>query len=942
MATTEPAVLKSSLAEFVRYRQEHLDGDEKGEAQVFLDRLFRAFGHPGVAEVGAKLEKRIKKTDAKGTAFADLVWKPRCLIEMKKSGVDLARHYRQAFDYWVDLVPDRPQYVILCNFDELWIYDFNRQMDAPVDRIRIDDLPSRSDALAFMLPVPQTPIFGNDLVAVTRDAAAKVARVFLELHARGIARQSAQRFVLQSVVAMFSEDIGLLPAKYFTRALSDSNTGSDAFDLVFNLFREMNSPGETRGGRYKGTPYFNGGIFAAVESFELTVEELDLLREAAATDWSGVRPEIFGTLFEGSMADDERHAHGAHFTSQADIARVIVPTIVRPWQKQIQSAGTLGELRQVLGDMYSYRVLDPACGSGNFLYVAYREMRRLEHEATTLLAERSKSKRSEGQGALAYVTPDHFYGIDRNPFAVEVAKVTMLMAKKLAADELGEGQQVLPLDNLDQSIVAGDALFVPWPQANAVVGNPPYLGRRKMVDELGLEYTQRLAKKYPRVGGVSDFVCYWFPLSHDHLPSGGRAGLVATQSIRETSSRRASLDYVVENGGVIHEAISSKPWSGDAVVHTSIVNWTKDEDVSPKTLWLNNGDLRLELDHIPASLSADVDVAEARPLPVNIKPKTSWQGQTPGVTDGYTLTPEEASDLIRRDRGSATVVHALAGGDELLHEFGPTRWIIDFPHDDRIEAQSDAPAALMHLEKNVLPQRNLLVAREIERNESSANAKPVVSHQRFMSTWWKLWRRRSDMVSEIEKLDRYIGLTITASWERPSVYTFIDASIRPAASIQAFAFDDDYSFGVLTSTIHRKWFEARCSKLKVDLRYTPTTVYNSFPWPQAPSASDVTTIAGIVSHILATREQYLSKGMTLAQQYNTFRQEGSSKLRELHDALDRAVSQAYGFNEDEDPLAQLLALNHDIYADPAVARGPGSNGLSGARVSNYRLVAERS
>ena len=146
--------MKSSLAEFVRYRREHLDGDEKGEAQVFLDRFFKAFGHEGVAEAGGKLEMRIKKSDAKGTAFADLVWKPRCLVEMKKAGVDLSRHYRQAFDYWAELVPDRPRYVILCNFDELWIYDFSRQMDAPVDRIKLDDLPNRSDALGFMLPNP--------------------------------------------------------------------------------------------------------------------------------------------------------------------------------------------------------------------------------------------------------------------------------------------------------------------------------------------------------------------------------------------------------------------------------------------------------------------------------------------------------------------------------------------------------------------------------------------------------------------------------------------------------------------------------------------------------------------------------------------------------------------------------------------------------------------
>ena len=385
------AGFRDRLTEFVRYRREFLRGDEKGEAQIFSEALFRAFGHAGVRQAGATLEQRIKKKDAKGTAFADLMWKPRCLIEMKKTGVDLGRVYRQAFDYWVQAVPDRPRYVVLCNFDEFWVYDFDQQLDAPMDRVKIDELPNRWEALGFLLPEPVAPIFGNDLVAVTRDAAGKVARVFTGLHNRGIDRDHAQRFVLQSVVAMFAEDIRLLPGRFFTRALEDSSTGAQAYDLLFGLFREMNTPDTTSGGRYKGTPYFNGGIFDTIAPFDLTGVELDALRDAATTNWSAVRPEIFGTLFEQSMDAGERHAHGAHYTSQADIARVVIPTIVTPWRERLTAASTIGEIEKLLAAMYSFRVLDPACGSGNFLYVAYREMRRLEHEALTMIADRRRS-----------------------------------------------------------------------------------------------------------------------------------------------------------------------------------------------------------------------------------------------------------------------------------------------------------------------------------------------------------------------------------------------------------------------------------------------------------------------------------------------------------------------------------------------------------------------
>jgi len=919
--------LRDRLTEFVRYRREYLRGDEKGEAQIFSEALFRAFGHAGVRQAGATLEQRIKKQDAKGTAFADLMWKPRCLIEMKKTGVDLGRVYRQAFDYWVQAVPDRPRYVVLCNFDEFWVYDFDQQLDAPMDRVKIDDLPNRWEALGFLLPEPVAPVFGNDLVVVTRDAAGKVARVFTGLHNRGVDRDHAQRFVLQSVMAMFAEDIRLLPGRFFTRALEDSATGAQAYDLLFGLFREMNTPGTTGGGRYQGTPYFDGGIFDTIAPFDLTGVELDALREAASTDWSAVRPEIFGTLFEQSMDAGERHAHGAHYTSQADIARIVIPTIITPWRERLAAAGSIPEIEKLLAAMYSFRVLDPACGSGNFLYVAYREMRRLEHEALAMIADRRRSADVAAQRTLAYVTPDHFAGIDRNPFAVEVAKVTMMLAKKLAADELDDDQQVLPLDNLDHVITAGDALFMPWPKADAIIGNPPFLGRRKMIDELGAAYNDRLQERYPHVGGVSDFVCYWFPLTHDHLPDGGRAGLVATKSIRETSSRKASLDYVTDHGGVITEAVSSQPWSGDAVVHVSIVNWIKNGDPGQRVLWLNNTNLRLEVDHIPASLRPGIDVRRAIALPANQQPKVCFQGQTPGVTKGFTLDAAGRDALIRRDPRAARYIHPFLGGEELLHDLTIDRWVIDLPHVDALAAERDAPALMEHLHSAVLPAREKAAQKEAEQNadRQAANleARQDLSRAKFLDTWWLHWRRRADMLESFDGLARFIATSRVASEKRTTVFTFVDTSVRPGDSLTVFALDDNYSFGILSSGLHRLWFEARCSRLKADLRYTSTTVFDSFPWPQAPTPEQVNNIQKVVDELLQVRNENLNAGMSLARQYDTLRQPGKSRLRTLHTDLDGAVLGAYGFSSDDDLLAQLLALNLDVAAEPEHARGPG-------------------
>lgn len=941
----DPRPIRESLASFVAWRKEHLKGDEKGEAAIYLERLFQAFGHGGVREAGATLEARIHRLDFKGVSYADLMWKPRCLIEMKKSGTDLTRHYRQAFQYWIEAVPDRPRYVILCNFDELWIYDFDQQLDAPVDVVKLADLPERYAALAFMLPIEQAPLFGNDLVAVTRSAAAQVSGVFRSLHDRGIDRVVAQRFVLQSVVAMFSEDIGLLPDKYFTRGLDDARTGADAYDLLGGLFREMNAPGRTAGGRYAGTPYFNGGLFRSIEPVELTNGELGELRGAAQTNWSAVRPEIFGTLFETSMDKGERHAYGAHFTSQADIAKVVLPTIVKPWTELISAASTIVQYEQLLLDMAAFRVLDPACGSGNFLYVAYREMRRLEAEVKLRIDERRKSAEIASQAALSYVTPDHFLGLDNNRFAVEVAKVTMMLAKKLSADELDDDQPVLPLDNLDDTIRYADALFEPWPKANVIVGNPPYLGRRKMVEELGAPYTAKLAQEHPGVGGVSDFVCYWFPLAHDALPLGGRAGLVATQAIRDASSRKASLDYVVDHGGVIFDAVSSQPWSGDAAVTVSIVNWVKGEQYAPKerVLWLDEGELRLPVAEIPASLKPTTDVATALPLGSNQRPKVCFQGQTTGNVAGFRLTRAEALAIVRSDGLSRSVIHPMISGDPMIHSLGPTDFVIDVPFTDATEARAKAPGALAHLARTVLPGREESAAKEEARNAEVLAANPRSKtnkhHANFLSTWWRHAYRRDDMLKAISGLSRYIALTIVAADGRKSIYQFVDSSIRPDASLQVFAFDDDYSFGVLSSSLHRTWFDERCSRLETRPRYTPTTVWDTFPWPANPGTEQVARVASIVSDLLSLREEYVARGSTLGEQYDSLRLPGRSALRDLHDQLDEAVLDAYGFSRGDDLLAQLLALNLAAASQPGVARRPGGADFEGAYTSDFRLMA---
>src|SRR5438105_12709906 len=275
--------LKSALNEFVRFAQS-LRGDEKSEAQTFLDHFFRALGHQGVIEAGATFEFRVaKKPDSPqlelvvagiadpghrpkgGKKFADLLWPDRVLIEMKSRGENLEKHYDQAFDYWTHIVPKRPPFVILCNFDEFWIYDFNTQLFDPVDRIKITELPENISALNFLLPIWKKPIFGNNWVDVTRRAADQMATVFREIVDRGEDRERAQRFILQLLVALVAEDIGLLPEQLVSELLHEcADEGASSYDLIGGLFRQMATKQTAPAGRYKSVQHFNGGLFAVV------------------------------------------------------------------------------------------------------------------------------------------------------------------------------------------------------------------------------------------------------------------------------------------------------------------------------------------------------------------------------------------------------------------------------------------------------------------------------------------------------------------------------------------------------------------------------------------------------------------------------------------------------------------------------------------------------
>jgi len=608
------------------------------------------------------------------------------------------------------------------------------------------------------------------------------------------------------------------------------------------------------------------------------------------------------------------------------------------------------QLLVLLQELRRFRVLDPACGSGNFLYVSFRALRELERRI--LLKIFQLDKRTFARLGLASgVSPKQFFGLDINSTAVEVAKVTLMLARRLAHrdderfwdehhDVLPGGdtatlqfERDLPLDNLDKNIVCADALFTPWPEVDAIIGNPPYLGSRFLAKEHGYEYAWKVHAAFPDVPKMADFCVYWFRLAHDRLKAGERAGFVATKTVTQNESREASLDYVVKNGGTITEAVSTQVWPGEAVVRVCIVNWVKGNAVGTKKLFTQIGDSKSdewkceELKTIPPTLASKTTVTEARTLAANQEPKCVYVGQYP-FNEGFWLTPEEAAALLEKHPDHRDILFPYMIGRDLVEAGRPTRWIIDFGQRGMTEAMH-YEAAFERVKKLVMP----VVLAKGEK-EKIATGKDSTRWSRLSKRWWQLRDYQPGTMAAILRVPRYIACSrVTA---RP-IFEFVSPDIHPDNTLIVFPFADDYSFGVLSSGIHWSWFIARCSTLGGTFRYTSDTVFDTFPWPQFESSSrrkeaqttsggkgqSLVTSAATIEKIRAVadaaralralrRETMQDNGWSLRDLYRTLETPGDNKLRDAHAALDDAVRAAYGMKEKDDILAFLLRLNLEL------------------------------
>lgn len=881
--------IRQRLAEFAA-KWGGYDGSERAEAQTFLTQLLACYGADREA-VGAKFE------EPTGGRFMDMIWPGTCIVEMKRpsEASKLSQHRGQALEYWQTVGKPgapAPPYVVLCAFHRFEVWKPGDVYTQPLAEFSLTDLPENCDGLLF-LARRQPGFFAHD--RLTRDAVTLVTDLYRQLDEREAADDDVlQDFVLQVVWSMFAEDLGMLPNHLFTRLLAGltEDHGRSSADDFGRLFRYM-SEKEPRPvhGVYAGTPYANGGLFERPAEVHLTPEELGMLRKAADFEWTEVEPAIFGSLLTGSLGKEKQWALGAHYTAEADILKVVLPTVVEPWRERVSACETLKEAKSAQRELMDYVVLDPACGSGNFLYVAYRELRRVEASLRDRISALRQASGLPDQAELSLFPIQNMKGIEIEPFAVKLARVTMWIGHKLAVDKLEVDEPVLPLVDLSE-IQQGDALKVEWPRADAIVSNPPYHGSQRMRRELGDDYVEWLQREFGI--GVKDYSAYWFRRVEPHLPDGGRAGLVVTNSISQNRNRKPTLEWIIDDGAVITDAVSKQHWSGEANVNVSIVNWVKRPSAPPASAFLDGE----EVEAVTAALRRPgLDVSNAVALEANRG--KSFQGPQP-VGAGFLLDPTEA-DFLLGDGGAdySEVVRPYLVGKDITTNPNqrPSRYIIDFAARSLEEAEA-YPAALDIVRSRVKPFRDKN-RREIRRRR-----------------WWLLGELVPAMRAALSPLDRYIGGTATG---KRVMFAWAEKDWCPSNAMNVFALDDDYSMGVLLSRIHGEWAMPLSSTMRVDPRYTPSTAFLTFPWPQ-PDQKQREEIGEIANRVDAERlAACVERGIGLTALYNEIELGAYTAIKANLDELDKAVVGAYGWpvkvaNDADEANRRLLELNGRIAA----------------------------
>ena len=878
-------------------------GERQGAQPFFID-LCAVVGHPTPAAYGDPEKFTFEKSVPGG--FADAYLEEHFGWEFKGQDAQLDGAFDQLLRYQVHL--KTPPLLIVSSFQTIRIQTNFPGMETARYDVAIGDLeqPERLELVrdAFFAPQRLRDRL-RSVDAVTRETASLFQSIVEDMEARNEDPERLARYLNQLVFCLYSEDAGLLPDGLFSRIVRQHYRDPAIFDrAIRSLFAQMSTGGFSGADEIA---HFDGDLFNVVDTVELSTVALQRLGEACDRNWRDIEPSIFGTLFERALDASKRAQTGAHYTGSDDIELVVEPVVMNPlrreWDTVRQEIDEL--LERAEGDaaktrldrfrqrLASAKVLDPACGSGNFLYIALRSLLDLEREVIDFGAEHG------WHGLTPTVQPNQMLGLEINHYAAELARTALWIGyiQWHQANGFPYAQRPIltPLDTISQTDAILD-LSDPdnpaepeWPAAEFIVGNPPFLGHVPFRETLGGHYADELYALYGnRIPNFSDLCCYWFEKARAQIESGTtkRAGLLATQAIR-FQFNRSVLTRIKETGSIF-EAVSDKDWILDgATVHISIICFDDGTDTCRS------------LDGAPVSsihsdLTAGIELTRAQRLATNSG--IAFQGVT--KVGDFDISGDVALAMMAQGnphgRPNSHVIRRWINGADITQR-SRNMWIIDFG-DMSLEQAALYEAPFEHIDAHVRLQR--------ERSRST------------ISSWWLHERPRPKMRQALAPLERYIA---TPKVAKHRFFVWLSTEMLPSNLVIAVASDDDYMIGVLSSSVHELWARQVGSQLREagsGGTYTPTTCFETFPFPR-PTEEQREAIGAIAAELNSLREGWLNpdgvsaaelKRRTLTNLYN----QRPTWLDNIHARLDAAVADAYGWPADlagGEILERLLALN---------------------------------
>ncbi len=918
---------------------------ERSAAQEHFIDLCHLIGHetPGDDSSGERFTFEAGSSKQKGgQGWAD-VWKRGFFAwEYKGKHANLEKAYQQLLQYRESL--QNPPLLVVSDLESIVVHTNFTNTVKQVTTITLDDLltPAGLKRLRAIFENPDAFKAPQTTAQVTEAAAREFARLAELLRKWGEDPQRTAHFLIRLLFCLFAEDIGLLPDNLFSRLIARTRAKPAAFAQQLRLLFDAMA-----GGGWFGSDeirYFNGRLFDTADVLELDSESLDILARVSALDWSSIEPAILGTLFERSLAPEKRSQLGAHYTSKDDILLIVEPVLMAPlrrrWQAVQAQARELaakrdaaaagqrtkldGDLRRLLvgfaGEIAAVRVLDPACGSGNFLYVALKQLLDLEKEVITFAGD-------VGAGAFfPSVSPEQLRGIELNEYAHELAQITVWIGYIQWLRDNGFGAPSEPIlkplgtiTHMD-AILAFDAEGKPvepeWPEADVIIGNPPFLGGSKLRRELGDRYTENLWSLYAsQVPAGADLVCYWFERSRALIEANKlqRAGLLSTQGIRGGANRKV-LERIKTTGNIFM-AWADRPWVLDgAAVHVSMIGFDNGSEQERRLEGAPTQDINPDL-----TGNANVSLAKVLEENTGIGFRGNQKGGAFDI-DAATAHAMLAASGNPNGQSNSDVVRPWVNGLDITRE-RRNMWIIDFGTNMTLEKASMYELPFEYLRKHVYP----------ERKDNNRKA--------YAQRWWIHAEARPSMRAAILPLSRYI---VTPHVSKHRVFVWLSGNVVPDHQLIVIAREDDYFFGVLHSWLHELW--ARRSGTQVreaesGFRYTPTTCFETFPFPWPPGREPqgdprVEAIAAAARRLVELRDAWLNppsadaaelKKRTLTNLYN----ERPTWLDLAHTKLDAAVFAAYGWPADltdEQILERLLALNLARAAAQGGAVATGADG----------------